>query len=341
MFDRRIAVLLIVALLVPAAWASDIDPSAIDPNAINATGFAELNSDDQIHPEIVKAQILLDRTNISPGEINGQRSGNFDQALRAFAQARGLSADPAWSTELWTKLTSTVTGPVLTEYVVTKEDAKGPFIQLPARMEDMKGLKALGYSGLREALAEKFHMSESLLTTLNPDASFARAGEKIMVANVITDQKPTPVARVDIDKDRQTIKAYSSNGELVAFFPASVGSEEKPSPSGTLKVMLIESGPSYHYNPKYHFKEVDTQKPFDLNPGPNNPLGSTWIALSQPSYGIHGTPEPALVGKSESHGCVRVTNWDAQRLAGMLTKGIPVHFIEKWRDEPDFQFAAY
>jgi lipoprotein-anchoring transpeptidase ErfK/SrfK len=336
MCDRRIAVLLIVTWLTPAAWAADIDPAAI-----NATGFAELNSDGQIHGEIVKAQILLDRAAMSPGEINGQRSGIFDEALRAFAQAHGLPADAPWSVEFWTKLTSSVTGPVLTEYTVTKEDAKGPFIQLPAKMEDMKGLRALGYSSLREALAEKFHMSESLLATLNPDASFARAGEKITVANVITEQKPAPVARVDVDKERQTVKAYSGNGELVAFFPASLGSEDKPSPSGTLKVTLIESDPSYHYNPTYHFKEVDTQRPFDLNPGPNNPLGSTWIALSQPSYGIHGTPEPALVGKSASHGCVRVTNWDAQRLAEMLTKGTPVNFIEKQRDDPDFQSAAY
>jgi lipoprotein-anchoring transpeptidase ErfK/SrfK len=199
----------------------------------------------------------------------------------------------------------------------------------------------LGYTSLREALAEKFHMSEELLTALNPDISSAQAGDKIIVANVMINKKPTPVARVDVDKDRQTVRAYSSSGELVAFFPASVGSDEKPTPSGTLKVTLIESEPSYHYNPKFHFKEVDKQKPFDLKPGPNNPLGSTWIALSKPSYGIHGTPEPSLVGKSESHGCVRLTNWDAQRLAAMLTKGIPVNFIEKLRDQPDFLFAAY
>jgi lipoprotein-anchoring transpeptidase ErfK/SrfK len=176
---------------------------------------------------------------------------------------------------------------------------------------------------------------------LNPASSFTGAGEKIVVANVMIDKKPAVVARVDVDKDRQTVRAFSGSNELVAFFPASVGSEEKPTPSGTLKVTLIESDPSYHYNPKYHFREVDTQKPFDLKPGPNNPLGTTWIALSKPSYGIHGTPEPSLVGKSESHGCVRLTNWDAQRLAGMLAKGVPVNFIEKPHNEPDVLFAAY
>jgi lipoprotein-anchoring transpeptidase ErfK/SrfK len=322
--------------MVPApACASDIDPGSV-----NSAGFAELASDELIHPEIVKAQILLDRSNISPGEING-RSGNLDEALRAFAEARGLPANLGWGPELWSKLAASSTEPVLTEYVVTREDARGPFVQLPAKMEEMKGLRILAYASLREALAEKFHMSEELLAALNPGNSFAAAGEKIVVANVMTDGKPAAAARVDVDKNRQTVRAYSSGGELVGFFPASVGSDDKPTPSGTLKVTLIESDPSYHYNPKYRFREVDTQKPFDLKPGPNNPLGTMWIALSKPSYGIHGTPEPSLVGKSESHGCVRLTNWDAQRLAAMLSKGAPVNFIEKQPDQPDFLFAAY
>jgi lipoprotein-anchoring transpeptidase ErfK/SrfK len=336
MFDRRIGALLIAALLLSPAYASDIHP-----DSVNGAGFAEPDLDDQIHAEIVKAQILFDRANISPGEINGKRSGDLDEMVRAFAEAHGLASDTHWSAEFWSKLTSTVTGPVLTDYVVTNEDVKGPFIQLPAKMEEMRGLKALGYTGLREALAERFHMSEELIAVLNPDASFAEAGEKIIVANVKTDTKPTLAARLDVNKDQQTVRAYSSKGELVAFFPASVGSDDKPTPSGMLKVTLIESEPSFHYNPKYRFKEVETQKPFDLNPGPNNPLGSIWIALSKPSYGIHGTPEPSLVGKSQSHGCVRVTNWDAQRLAGMLTRGVPVNFIEKRKDGPDLPFVAY
>jgi lipoprotein-anchoring transpeptidase ErfK/SrfK len=336
MVNCRAVALLIVAIMPVPAWASDIDPGSI-----NSAGFAEFASDDLIDPEIVKTQILLDRSDISPGEINGRPSGHLDEALRAFAEARGLPANPAWSPELWSKLAASSTEPVLTDYVITKEDAKGPFVQLPPKMEDMTGLKVLGYASLREALAEKFHMSEELLAALNPASSFTGAGEKIVVANVVADRKPAAVARVDVDKDRQTVRAFSDRGELVAFFPASVGSGEKPTPSGTLKVTLIESDPSYHYNPRYRFREIDTQKPFDLKPGPNNPLGTTWIALSKPSYGIHGTPEPSLVGKSESHGCVRLTNWDAQRLAGMLAKGVPVNFIERQRDQPDFLFAVY
>jgi len=331
------AVALLVATMVPApACASDIDPGSV-----NSAGFAELAPDGLIHPQIVKAQILLDRANMSPGEIDGKSSGKLHETLRAFAEARGLPANLGWGPDLWSKLAASSPEPVLTEYVVTREDARGPFVQLPPKIEDRKGLKTLGYGSLREALAEKFHMSEELLAVLNPGNSFAAAGEKVVVANVRTNGKPATAAHLDVDKDRQTVRAYSSGGELIGFFPASVGSNDKPTPSGTLKVTLIESDPSYHYNPKFRFREVDTQKPFDLGPGPNNPLGTMWIALSKPSYGIHGTPEPSLVGKSESHGCVRLTNWDAQRLAAMLSKGVAVNFIGKKPDQPGVVFAAY
>ena len=182
-------------------------------------------------------------------------------------------------------------------------------------------------------------MSVELLASLNPGASFAEA-EEIIVANVPGESRSPPAAaRIDVDKERQTVKAYSAKGELLAFFPASIGSDDKPTPSGRLKVTAISSDPTFHYNPKYQFKEVETQKPFDLSAGPNNPLGSMWIALSKPSYGIHGTPEPSQVGLAATHGCVRLTNWDVQRLAGLLTKGVPVNF--KQRSEADTAFVAY
>ncbi|MGA7808616.1 L,D-transpeptidase, partial [Bradyrhizobium sp.] len=221
------------------------------------------------------------------------------------------------------------------------EDLKGPFMQLPAKIEQQQGFRTLGYADLREALAERFHMSPALLAALNPDASFASAGEKIIVANVVTERKPLAAARLDVDKSRQTVKVYSRENELIAFFPASVGSDDKPTPSGTLKVTLIESDPLFHYNPRYQFKEVETRRAFDLGPGPNNPLGTMWIALSKPSYGIHGTPEPSQVGSAASHGCVRLTNWDVQRLADMLSKGIPVNFIEQPRGEPGGESTSY
>jgi lipoprotein-anchoring transpeptidase ErfK/SrfK len=334
MFGCRISAILIAALIPFVATAAELDPAGI-----NVAEYVELLADNQIEPAIIKAQILLDRAAFSPGEIDGKLSPRLDQAIAAFAEAHGLPSDTGWSRPFWLALTSNVTRPVVTEYALTKDDLKGPFVQLPAKMEDMRSFKTLGFANVREALAEKFHVSQQLLALLNPAASFSDAGERIIVPNVSTERQPESAARVVVDKDQRTVRVYSAKNELIAFFPASVGSEDKPSPSGTLKVKLIERDPSYHYNPKYQFKEVETQKPFDLRPGPNNPLGTTWIALSKPGYGIHGTPKPSLVGKAPSHGCVRLTNWDARRLAAMLTKGTPVNFGQ--RSEADTALGGY
>jgi lipoprotein-anchoring transpeptidase ErfK/SrfK len=193
----------------------------------------------------------------------------------------------------------------------------------------MKDLKSLSYTSPREAIAEKFHMSEALLEALNPGRKFDEPGQTISVANVVMKEVRPVVTRVEVDKTAQTVKALGKDGALIAFFPASVGSEEKPTPGGVLKVTSIDAHPSYRYNPDYRFKGVKSREAFTIRPGPNNPAGSHWIGLSAESYGIHGTPHPSKVSKSESHGCVRLTNWDVDRLAKMLKKGTEVAFIER------------
>jgi lipoprotein-anchoring transpeptidase ErfK/SrfK len=136
------------------------------------------------------------------------------------------------------------------------------------------------------------------------------------------------IGRIEVDKDRQTLKAFAPSGELVAFFPATVGSEEKPTPTGTLKVESADANPNYRYHPDYKFKGVKSKEAFDIKPGPNNPAGSFWIGLSAEGYGIHGTPNPSKVSKTESHGCVRLTNWDVSFLGKSVKKGTPVQFVE-------------
>jgi lipoprotein-anchoring transpeptidase ErfK/SrfK len=309
----------------------------VDPYTFITADFSAADQGGEIVPAVVKAQVLLDRTNISSGEIDGKYSPRLDEAIRAFAEVHNMPADTKWSRAFWDELTSEAIVPVLTNYTITSDDLKGPFLQLPDRLEDMTSFRSLGYVSVREALAERFHMSPELLSSLNPDATFSVAGEEIVVANVLGETRSPKAARLEVDKDRQTVKVYSSRDELIASFPASVGSEEKPTPSGTLKVRSVNSDPSFHYNPKYQFKEIESRKPFELAPGPNSPLGTTWIALSKPSYGIHGTAEPSMIGKAASHGCVRLTNWDAQRLSAMVSRGVPVSFIDK----PDIRFVAY
>jgi lipoprotein-anchoring transpeptidase ErfK/SrfK len=314
-------------LMLPAAAAA-FDAAAIN----NAEYRSKPSTGDKIDPVTVKAQVLLDRARFSPGEIDGKLGENAQKALRAFAEAKGLAADKGLTAELWTMLTGTSQDPVITEYTISENDVKGPFLKkLPAKMEEMQNLKALAYTSPREAIAEKFHMSEGLLIALNPGKKFDRASETLLVPNVLRQAKLT-VGRVEVDKSRQTVRTFDPSGALIAFFPATVGSEEKPTPSGSFKVISVDPNPNYRYNPEYKFKGVKSKKAFTIKPGPNNPVGMYWIGLSAEGYGIHGTPEPSKVSKTESHGCVRLTNWDVSLLAGNIKKGTPVVFVDGSQD---------
>jgi lipoprotein-anchoring transpeptidase ErfK/SrfK len=137
------------------------------------------------------------------------------------------------------------------------------------------------------------------------------------------------VATIVVDKATSDVRAYNEGGSLVAFYPATIGSAEKPAPTGNFKVRRVAYNPDYHYNPKFAWKGVKADHELTIEPGPNNPVGLVWIDLTAPSYGIHGTPEPKNIGKTQSHGCIRLTNWDALDLAGMVHRGTLVKFEDK------------
>jgi lipoprotein-anchoring transpeptidase ErfK/SrfK len=318
-----------LCLILMASFQLPAIGAELTPDKINSANFTgKLPSGDGISPLAVKLQVLLDRARFSPGEIDGRFGDNVDKALQAFAEANSLASGKMLTPEIWSKLQQSSGDAVIADYVLTERDIKGPYIEkLPAKMEDMQSLKTLSYTGPKEALSERFHMSQDLLAALNPGQKFDRAGARINVIN-LPKETPAKAARIEVDKSRETVRAFADDGALIAFYPASIGSEEKPTPSGTLKVVSIQPNPTYRYDPEYKFKGVKSTKPFTINSGPNNPVGTMWIGLSQAGYGIHGTNEPSRISKTESHGCVRLTNWDVARLAHSLKKGVEVAFVE-------------
>jgi len=320
-----IAIILSGWLLGPAAAAG------LDAAAVNGAEYpANRSTDDGMDAAVVKIQVLLDRARFSPGEIDGKLGENAEKALKAFAEAKWLASDKLPNPEIWKALADSGEDAAIVEYRISDKDVKGPFLEkLPAKMDDMKDLKALGYTSPREAIAEKFHMSEELLAALNPGKKFDKADEVIFVANVLNKPARLTVGRIEVDKMGQTVRAFDAAGALVAFFPATVGSDEKPTPTGSLKVVSADANPNYRYNPDYKFKGVKSTRAFTIKPGPNNPAGSYWIGLSAEGYGIHGTSNPSKISKSESHGCVRLTNWDAGLLGASVRKGTPVAFVDE------------
>jgi lipoprotein-anchoring transpeptidase ErfK/SrfK len=315
----------IVLLLLAAVGSAHA--AGLTLEAVNAAEFSAGRSKG-LNPATVKAQVLLDRARFSPGVIDGAGGENFRKALAAFQQRHGLRPTGRLDAATWEKLNAAVSAPALIEYVLKEGDVKGPFAdKIPKKMEEMAGLKNLGHTSALELLSEKFHADEKLLKALNPGKQFRTTGETVVVPNVEQRGERLRVSKIEIDKKLKVLRALNKEGELVAFYPASIGSAQKPAPSGSYEVRAVAENPTYTYNPDYKFKGVKSKKPFDIPGGPNNPVGAVWIEISLKSYGIHGTPDPAKVSKTYSHGCVRLTNWDVKDLAQLVSKGTQVEFM--------------
>jgi lipoprotein-anchoring transpeptidase ErfK/SrfK len=270
----------------------------------------------------LRLQVLLDRAHFSPGEIDGTAGGNTARALDAFRRERKLRSRGPAADEDWAALESDG-APTLVEYRLTEKDASGPYEKsIPEDMMEKAKLDTLSYTSPLEALGERFHASPRLLRTLNPGRSFAGAGEAVLVPNVHT-EGAGKAAKVVVTESDQSVVALDGTGRVLARFPATMGSEHDPLPIGTWKINGVSKDPPFFYNPDLFWDAKGDQSKAKIAPGPNNPVGVVWIDLSKPHYGIHGTPEPSKIGKTESHGCIRLTNWDAQELSQMVSAGIP------------------
>jgi lipoprotein-anchoring transpeptidase ErfK/SrfK len=274
-------------------------------------------------PAIAKLQILLDRAGASPGVIDGFDGDNVRKAVTAFELMRGLPEDGVVDPDVLGALDTSA--PVVGSYTITAEDVAAIVPEIPSDYAEMAQRDFLGYARVTELLAERFHMDEDLLVALNPGSGFAE-GDQVAVAAYGPDMSGK-VVRLEADKAARQLRAYDAEGHLVVAYPATIGSESNPSPSGTHLVAAVAPMPNYTYNPDVNFQQGDNTETLIIPPGPNGPVGSMWIDLTEPTFGIHGTPEPSRIDKTASHGCVRLTNWDAEELSKMVEPGVPVEFV--------------
>ncbi|WP_240704740.1 L,D-transpeptidase family protein [Croceicoccus sediminis] len=273
--------------------------------------------------DALAVQVLLDRSVHSPGVIDGYGGGNTDRAIAAYRRANGLG-EGGVDQDLIDSLKSKEGSAIFATYTVTDEDAATDFVTIPSDFAERAKLSASGYEDAREMLAERFHMDADFLSALNPDADFGKAGQTLTIVNHGDEKLNANVARIEIHKDTNELAVFNDKDELVATYPASIGSTSFPSPEGEMEVRAVAPAPKYYFNPEANDWGPDEQ--LTIAAGPNNPVGGTWIDLTKDGYGIHGSPDPSLIGKTNSHGCVRLTNWDAHELAEAVSQGVKVAF---------------
>jgi len=280
--------------------------------------------------DVISIQIGLDDAGFSCGQIDGKWGGMTRQALAAWQQANALKAtgefDPMTAANFPAGEAS------YTNYVVTASDL-AKLTPIPEDWKARSQLSNMWYETILQMVAEKSHASEGLIKTLNPGITNwagVAAGQSVRMLN-ISSAKPVPAAKVQVSLSAKTITAYDESGKLIALFPCSIAADKEKRTPGQLTVQTVAVNPNYTFDP-VNFPELDdVQKGYGkliVPPGPKNPVGTAWIGLSRVGYGIHGTPHPDQIGKTFSHGCFRLANWNANCLAQMVTIGTAVEVVE-------------
>ncbi|HEX5305545.1 MAG TPA: L,D-transpeptidase [Dyella sp.] len=295
--------------------------AALTVDAVNQADATGDGSGKAASAGVLRAQILLERARFSPGEIDGLSGSNLRGAIAGFQASHDLDASGRMDAPTWKALAQD-SAPALATITLTDADVAGPFRPLPAGMEARSKLDALGYTSSLEALGERFHASPALLKKLNPQASFDQAGTTLVVPDLANIAPLPAVAKLVVDKSASTVSLLDDGGKVVAQYPASTGSSHDPLPLGDWKIKGVGRNPTYHYSPALFWDSNPKDAKATLPAGPNNPVGVVWIDLSKEHYGIHGTPEPSKIGKTQSHGCIRMTNWSARTVSDAVKPGM-------------------
>ncbi|MBX3594501.1 MAG: murein L,D-transpeptidase [Sphingomonas sp.] len=299
--------------------------------------------------DILHVQVILDHLGFGPGVLDGREGQSLTAALRGFQISRQLPVtgkiDQRTLVELHKHREIRPTRIIRLTPDMLSGDFVRPFPTDPAAQAK---LKTMGYRSALEKLAEMFHTTPEVLIELNsPDTRLA-PGVPVQFPNAVPASRDYPAdwkpewrktladlnidanqpkaGRIVVDKSDKVLRVFDRAGKLAALFSVTTGSTHDPLPIGSWKVTGIAQNPEFHYNPKLFWDVSDKKPEALLPPGPNNPVGVVWIDLSKEHYGIHGTPEPQTIGRTESHGCVRLTNWDAARVAMMVEPGTQVIF---------------
>ena len=310
---------MLAMLLVGNAFASS---KPLNFDAVNDVALVEPVGGKASAAAVLRAQILLQRAHFSVGEIDAGFGSNTRKAIAAYQARQGLTVSGVLDTASWAALNLDAE-PVLMRYKLSVEDVAGPFVALPKDMMAKAALPALGYESALEGLAEKFHSSPKLLELLNPGVELTEADQEIIVPAIASMTPIAKTAKVVVDRSESTVTLLDADGQVLSHYPASTGSEHDPLPVGEWKIQAIAPNPSFHYSPELFWDADPTHAKAKIPPGPNNPVGVVWVDLSKEHYGIHGTPEPSRVGKSQSHGCIRLTNWDAKAFSEAVSSGMP------------------
>lgn len=284
-------------------------------------------------PSTLRVQVLLDRALFSPGILDGHWGKNTEKAVYWFQDRHGLEPTGEVDRETYGRLIGVVGefSPVR-RYTLGGEDLEGPFVDIPDDEYEQAELECMCYTSPLEKLSERVHATPALLRQLNPGTELTalRAGTSLWVPNVAHIRKDTSAAatvrRIIVSRDGYYTQGLDADGQVIFHAPSTLGSGYDPSPSGDFTIQAIAYDPDFHYQPALFHDVPDEEPDAMLPPGPNSPVGVVWLDLSEPHYGIHGTAEPRTIGYTSSHGCVRLTNWDALRLANRIDEGVPVTF---------------